>query len=288
MSPVMRLVWLYFLLRRKLGLAKIGQPPRPPAKPTAKNLRNLTLNQKSIDGFLVYSVIPEVPKRTVVYLHGGGYVQPIAKQHWDFITKLSRETNSRFEVVCYGLSPRHNVDAALQLLDKVKAQLSNSQPVVLMGDSAGGGLALTLAQLDWNFVSRLILISPWLDSEFSEETKLYEKRDPWLSANALRYIATVWSGVGSWQRKEVSPLRGAMDGLPPTSLFVGDYELFYPDVIKLSELLKQAAVKVDLDYQPGGMHVYPLIPSPEGIRAFQVIKQQLLAVPERVTGIEPA
>lgn len=284
----MRLVWLYFLLRRKLGLAKIGQPPRAAAKPTQKNLRGLTLEQRTVNGFSVYSVRPPQEERVVVYIHGGGYVQPIAKQHWDLITKLARETNSRFEVVCYGLSPAYKVDSALQLLDKVRTQLPNSKPIVLMGDSAGGGLALAIAQRDWKFVSKLILISPWVDSEFAAETMMFEKRDPWLSASSLRYIATVWSGVASWERKEVSPLRYSMQGLPPTCLYVGDYELFYPDVMKLAELMKQAGVEVSMDFQPGGMHVYPLIPSPEGIRAMGVIKAQLLAVSERVTGIEPA
>jgi acetyl esterase/lipase len=79
----------------------------------------------------------------------------------------------------------------------VRTQLPNSKPIVLMGDSAGGGLALAIAQRDWKFVSKLILISPWVDSEFADETKMYEKRDPWLSASSLRYIATVWSGVKS-------------------------------------------------------------------------------------------
>ncbi len=102
----MRVVWLYFLLRRKLGLAKIGQPPRAPAKPTSKQLRKLELQHEIVDGFSVYSVVPERFERTVVYLHGGGYVQPIATQHWSLITELARETSSKFVVVCYGLSPR--------------------------------------------------------------------------------------------------------------------------------------------------------------------------------------
>ncbi|MFM2023130.1 MAG: hypothetical protein RIR89_522 [Actinomycetota bacterium] len=288
MSAVMRIVWLYFLLRRKLGLAKIGQPPRSPAQPNRRQLRGLKISKHQIDGFTVYSVQPAVSNRTVVYLHGGGYVQPIASQHWDLITRLARETNSRFEVVCYGLSPAYTVDMALKLLEKVKARLSGVRPIVLMGDSAGGGLALAIAQNSWNFLSKLILISPWVDSEFSEEVKLYAQRDPWLNPAALQYIATVWSGVGSWRRLEVSPLRGSMRGLPPTTLFIGDYELFYPDVMKLAEKMKQEGVSVNLDFQAGGMHVYPLIPSREGNRALQVLKRDLLEVSERVTGIEPA
>ncbi len=288
MSPVMRIVWLYFLLRRKLGLAKIGQPPRPPAKPTSKQLQGLSLEHERVDGFSVYKVVPASSERTVIYLHGGGYVQPIASQHWALITRLARETSSEFVVVSYGLSPKYKVDHALDLLKKIEPRVSGSKPVVLMGDSAGGGLALAIAQTGWKFIARLILISPWVDSEFSEATKPNEKRDPWLNADSLRYIATIWSGVGSWQRSEVSPLRGSMRELPPTSLFVGDYELFYPDLIALADKMRSEGVALNLDYQKGGMHVYPLIPSPEGLRAIEVIKRDLLEVSERVTGIEPA
>lgn len=288
MSPVMRMVWLYFLLRKKLGLAKIGQPARSPAQPTTKQLQGLRLERETIDGFPIYRVLPPSSERKVVYLHGGGYVQPIASQHWALITKLARETNSEFEVVCYGLSPKYKVDHALDLLKKIEQRISERKPVVLMGDSAGGGLALAIAQTGWKFVARMILISPWVDSEFPQANKPYEKKDPWLNADSLRYIATIWSGVGSWQRSEVSPLRGSMRGLPPTSLFVGDYELFYPDLIALAEKMRSEGVALNLDYQKGGMHVYPLIPSPEGLRAFEVIKRDLLEVSERVTGIEPA
>jgi hypothetical protein len=56
MSFSMRVVWLYFLLRKKLGLAEIGQPPRAPAKPTARQLRGLRLGSRKVDGFDVLTV----------------------------------------------------------------------------------------------------------------------------------------------------------------------------------------------------------------------------------------
>ena len=267
MSPVMRIVWLYFLMRKKLGLAKIGQPPRAPAQPTSKQLRGLGFESETIDGFVVNRVIPIEAARVAVYLHGGGYVQPIASQHWDLITKLARLTNTEFIVPRYGLSPKYKVDDALALMAKVKAKLPADKKVILMGDSAGGGLALALAQSSWSDVNKLILISPWVDSEFGEETAEYEKRDPWLNAKSLRYIATVWSGIGDYRRKEVSPLRGELYDLPETVLFAGDYELFYPDLLKLRDLLFEAGVRIRFLQQQGGLHVYPLIPSPEGNQA---------------------
>lgn len=271
MSLVMRLVWIYFLLRKKLGLAKIGQPPRSPAKPSKKQLQGLSLNLEIVDGFKLYRVSPETASKSVVYLHGGGYVQPIAKQHWDAITQLARVTNSEFVVPCYGLSPRYKVSDALLFLEKVRESLDSSKKTILMGDSAGGGLALALAQTTWRDIEALVLISPWVDSEFGEETKIYEARDPWLNANSLRYIATVWSGVGDFRRAEVSPLRADVGQLPRTSIYAGDYELFFPDLEKLHKKMMDARVAVTMHRQPGGLHVYPLIPSPEGKRALKQI-----------------
>ncbi len=277
MSFAMRVVWIYFLLRKKLGLAKIGRPPRAPARPSSKQLQGLTQSLEVIDGFNLYRIRPEKIMQTVVYLHGGGYVQPIAKQHWDLIAHLARETKSEFVVPCYGLSPKFKVDDALSFLERVKGKLDSSKKIVLMGDSAGGGLALALAQSSWPDIQSLVLISPWVDSEFGEETKMYEERDPWLNANSLRYIATIWSGVGDFRRKEVSPLRGELKNLPRTSIYAGDYELFYPDLQKLYSKMKDAGVAVTLHNQPGGLHVYPLIPSPEGKQALNQLTLDLLA-----------
>jgi len=267
MSFAMRVVWIYFLLRKKLGLAKIGRPPRAPARPSSKQLQGLTQSLEVIDGFNLYRIRPEKIMQTVVYLHGGGYVQPIAKQHWDLIAHLARETNSEFVVPCYGLSPKFKVDDALSFLKQVKDKLDSSKKIVLMGDSAGGGLALALAQSSWPDIQSLVLISPWVDSEFGEETKMYEERDPWLNANSLRYIATIWSGEGDFRRIEVSPLRSSMHGLPRTFIYAGDFELFYPDLKKLVSKLAEAGVEVHLREQQGGLHVFPLIPSPEGKQA---------------------
>ena len=275
MSIVMRVVWIYFLLRKKLGLAKIGQPPRPPARPSAKQLSGLSQSIEVVDGFSLYRISPDSPSQTVVYLHGGGYVQPIAKQHWDLITFLSRKTNSEFVVPCYGLSPEFNVDDALSFLQKVQSKIDFQNKVILMGDSAGGGLSLALAQTSWNQISTLILISPWVSSEFGYQSVPYERRDPWLNANSLRYIATIWSGQADYRRKEVSPILGRMSGLPPTVIFAGDYELFYPDLILLADRMMESGVKVTLIKQRGALHVYPLIPSKEGKRARDQLVEHL-------------
>ena len=271
MNPVMRVIWLFFMAKKKLGLTKLGRPARAPAKPNKSQLRGLTIETKELGGFPLHTVKSEkTSERIVVYLHGGGYVQPIAKQHWDLIAKIARESASTVMVPRYGLASRYNVDDAFEFLELVRKEVAKTDlPVVLAGDSAGGGLALAIAQLPaWQkLTKKLILIAPWVDSEWSyEDFEVYENRDPWLLSQSLRYIAIVWSNRGDYRRLEVSPLRGKMTGLPPTSIYIGDYDLLYLDALALRDKLDQAGVENTLHFEPGALHVYPLIPSPEGVK----------------------
>ncbi|MGA0413515.1 MAG: alpha/beta hydrolase [Aquiluna sp.] len=276
----MRIVWLFFMAKKKLGLTRLGRPARPPAMPTSKQLRGLSIDTKVVGGFPLHVVKSSSPsERVVVYLHGGGYVQPIAKQHWDLIAKIARETSSTVFVPRYGLASRHNVDDALGFLELVRKEVAGlGLPVVIAGDSAGGGLALTIAQQSsWQQITkRLILIAPWVDSEWNyEDFECYENRDPWLLSQSLRYIAIVWSGRGDYKRVEVSPLRGEMRGLPPTSIYVGDYDLLYQDALALKMKLAAAGIENTLHFQPGALHVYPLIPSPEGTAAVRKMLDEI-------------
>jgi len=279
-NPVMRIVWLFFMAKKKLGLTRLGRPARPPAMPTSKQLRGLSIETKVVGGFPLHVVKSSSPsERVVVYLHGGGYVQPIAKKHWDLIGKIARETSSTVFVPRYGLASRHNIDDAIGFLELVRKEVAGlGLPVVIAGDSAGGGLALTIAQQgSWQKITkRLILIAPWVDSEWSyEDFERYEKRDPWLLSQSLRYIAIVWSGRGDYKRVEVSPLRGELRGLPATSIYVGDYDLLYQDALALKMKLAASGIENTLHFQPGALHVYPLIPSPEGTAAVRKILDEI-------------
>ncbi|MEL0200250.1 MAG: hypothetical protein VW959_02740, partial [Aquiluna sp.] len=103
MSPVMRFIWLFFMVKKKLGLSRLGRPARAAARPTRSQLKGLALETNELGGFQLDIVrSSSAPQRAVIYLHGGGYVQPIAKQHWDLITKISRETRSVVYVPRYG------------------------------------------------------------------------------------------------------------------------------------------------------------------------------------------
>lgn len=280
MSPQMRAIWLAFRARRALGLAQFGRPARPASYPEAKWFPAAEIETSAIESQLVYQISPADFERTLVYLHGGGYVQPISKFHWLLLSEIFRAGGTRIVVPRYGLSPRFNVDHALALMEQVLQRYSGDK-LLLAGDSAGGGLALALAQQErWQrALSGLTLIAPWVDSEFADsDIELFNQRDPWLTPDSLQYIANAWSAVGDYRRKEVSPLRSSMQGLPMTQLFIGDHDLFFPDVTRLAQKLQETAVPLEFYSQPGGLHVYPLLPTPEGVAARQQITRWVVGI----------
>ena len=106
--------------------------------------------------------------RTVVYLHGGGYVAADRPVHVRYAARLASALGARVVLPDYPLTPEHtwrdSHDAMADLAERLGA---DSEEVVLAGDSAGGGyalaLALTLRDRGGPQPSRLLLHSPWVD-----------------------------------------------------------------------------------------------------------------------------
>ncbi|MCC3301872.1 alpha/beta hydrolase fold domain-containing protein [Arthrobacter sp. zg-Y895] len=248
------------------------------------------MEQRSVEGFSCYSVVPRsagtsVPgtaARAVLYLHGGSYISPISAWHWRFIGRLAA-AGHRVEVPLYGLAPDYSHRDAPVLLAAVYRKLLedfDSQDVAFMGDSAGGGLALAFAQQlsEWSLPQprRLILLSPWVDVAMENpELAAVEAVDPWLSRAGLRVAARAWASGDDLTDPRVSPFNGRLSGLPPTDVFVGTHDLPYPDVLRLESLMRSAGIPVSLHVADGAVHVYPLLPVPEGRAARKKILELL-------------
>jgi len=107
---------------------------------------------RELDGypFPVCEVLPRgiAPGRSVLYLHGGGFVSGIDRFHWRYVAALARAAGMRVVVPAYPLTPTHTWrDCHEPLLDLFEqTAIASAGGVTLMGDSAGGGLALALAQ----------------------------------------------------------------------------------------------------------------------------------------------
>lgn len=152
--------------------------------------------------------------------------------------------------------------------------------VILMGDSAGGGLSLALAEQikleGIRMPDELILLSPWVDATMENpDVEQYAEEDPWLSVPWLRVCGRRWAGDEDPHSYQASPINGDLEDLHHVTVFSGTKEVFYPDLMKFFDQIKQDSTN-ELIVGKDMMHVYPLMPIPEAKPACDVIFRKIM------------
>ena len=235
-------------------------------------------------GFPVYALRrdgTEAPRRTVFYLHGGGYVHPADARHWIFSTRLADALGAGTVLPAYPLAPEFTVEDSFAQMLALFVEVAAGSPdgVVLVGDSAGGGYALALAQAlrdaGGPVPERLVLIAPWVDLTGSTPgTAEAAQRDPWLSPAHLPLYASFWAGAEDPERladPRVSPGLGDLRGLPPALMLCGTRDLLQPGCEALFDRAQETDWSLEYAVAPGLLHVYPLMPIPEARAALEQI-----------------
>ncbi|KAH4250330.1 hypothetical protein HBI04_034910 [Parastagonospora nodorum] len=253
---------------------------------------DISIQRVDVNSWPLYLVSSNAQKsengETVVYLHGGAFYREIDPFHWKFIAQLARSTGLDVLVPIYPLIPRPTATAA-QVIDGIVSicKLSERRIVGLMGDSAGGHMALATAQYAPDIAATLkfiVLISPVLDIELMHpEVIRLEKNDPWLSIEGLKSVVLpAWRANLKTEDALASPLFGAIDKLPPVLLLSGTDDMLNADARRLSarfqggdgsECVKGSVEVEGFRYveEEGMIHVYPLLPCWEGEEARKLI-----------------
>ncbi len=219
----------------------------------------------------------------VLYLHGGGYVNPPQKVQWDTCNTIATQANCEVTLPVYFTAPNFTYDecygALLELYDSMLTTYAPSD-IVIMGDSAGGGLALGLAmwlgELGYEQPRLIIAYSPEMDIAMSNpDLKAYEKLDAMLAIDGIVEMGRVWAGGADPTDYRLSPIHGDTSNLAPIILFAGTRELLYPDEIKfVAQATEQGA---DVSYYEGENlgHCWPLYPTPEGAAALKIVSDAI-------------
>jgi epsilon-lactone hydrolase len=208
------------------------------------------------------------PGRTALHFHGGGYCVGSALLVRTWAAHLSAQAACRVVVPEYRLAPANPHPAALKdARDVMDAVLGETGPgaVVLSGDSAGGGLALSLvlAMRDGGeeLPAGCILLSPWLDlSRDRRAVPGLVRRDVLLSPRWLEACATGYADPAEWADPSVSPLLAAHGGLPPLLIQAGSDDLLAPDAAGLAASASAAGVDVTYTRWPRMWHNFALRP----------------------------
>ena len=220
-------------------------------------------------------------KPVVLYIHGGAYLHNFSPLHFKAMAEWATATGCGIVTPNYPLLYRYTARDAHPLMMQLYQQLLqlySAGRLIIMGDSAGGGFTLALAQEiqgdSIDLPRRLVLISPWVDVLGGDEA--LQQHDTFLNAEVLRKVGTDWAGEINPRDPKISPLYGDMQGLPPTDLFTGTWEILYTDIVKTFDRMKAAGVDAQLHVAEKMGHVYPLWPCPEGKKARKEIAEIIL------------
>jgi epsilon-lactone hydrolase len=239
---------------------------RGPALPGPVMRWRYRIAERAFHGCRVFTVAPRqaATNRHILYLHGGGYFAPIMREHWWLVGRLVRRLRCIARVPLYPLAPEHTAREVLaHMMGLTREVLDSLGPgnVSLIGDSAGGGMALALAQQLRDqkapLPRALVLLSPWLDATVSDpRQRALARIDRLLDIPGTCAAGRIYAGDLPLTDPRVSPLFGTLRGLPPIAVFTGTHDLLNPDARHLKEKAEQEGARLKFREYDGMFHVW--------------------------------
>ena len=238
--------------------------PRPP-----RGTQTLAVNLGGVPADRV--VVPASnPHCHVLYLHGGGYVAGSARVCRDLTWRIAAQCRATVFALDYRLAPEHPFPAALEdALAAYRSLLAGGarpETIAVVGDSAGGGLALALMMRLRDggvpLPTAAAVVSPWTDLALTGASlHLNAAVDPLLPAELAARLVAVCLGGADPRDPCVSPLYGDPAGLPPTLILAGGDDVLRDDAVRMADRMTGAGCEVELEVWPRMWHCWYLCAS---------------------------
>lgn len=234
----------------------------------------------------------EQPSGALVWIHGGGMIMGSPESAHDFCSRVAGELGVLVVSVDYRLAPEdpfpaglHDCFAALTWVHENAGELGVDRTrIAVGGDSAGGGLAASLAQLaqdrDGPSVCFQLLVYPMLDDRTVVRAEADGTQGLIWTRASNRFGWTSYLGheptlADTADELPAAPARRAdLAGLPPAWIGVGDIDLFLAEDVDYATRLEAAGVPCELVVEPGMFHgadaVLPKAPSMVAFRSRMV------------------
>jgi acetyl esterase/lipase len=202
----------------------------------------------------------------VYYLHGGAFVLGLNSLYYSMIGRLAKISKAKIVAPDYPLPPEHNVN---EIHEWVKSRYietiakHNPNNIIIMGDSAGGNLAIAL--VDWIMTSELrkpsnlILLSPWVDLELKNPKLEANPSEQLLDKKDIQKAAIRFANGLDLKEPLISPLYHNNLKLPKTTMFSGDLDLLHDDIVRFSKKNPKITLKIT-NHMP---HVHMIMPTKE-------------------------
>lgn len=240
----------------------------------------------------IFIITPKKREKTqtkILYFHGGSYVAEATKQHWDFIEKIVNDTGATVILPDYPLTPKYNYKDVFKMVVPLYKEIIDridTNQLIIMGDSAGGGLALALEEKigeeNLSMPEKTILISPWLDVRLTNpKIEEVQKKDKQLNKETLKLAGMAYAGEDGINSYLVNPIEGNLSKLKNITILTGTCDILNPDVHILKEKAEKVNLVIDIKEYEGAKHVWVIEKNSSQEleeQAYQEIKNQILSL----------
>ena len=243
--------------------------------------RVVRVGKADLDG--VYAEVltrPEADLTTVLFLHGGAYVVGSPKFVRQITSWLTWSLRARTFAITYRLAPRHRFPAALDdSLTAYRWLLDHGvdpRTIVIMGDSAGGGLtvATLVAARDEGLPmpAAAVCLSPWTDLTATGGTMETNVATDYLPAGKIPHAVAMVVGDADPTDPRVSVINADLTGLPPLQVFAGGNEVLLDSITAFVDKARAADVEVDFVIEPHMYHDW-LTVLPGGVASMLTVER---------------
>jgi monoterpene epsilon-lactone hydrolase len=210
-----------------------------------------------------------VQDRVLLCAHGGGYVAGSMYTHRKTYGHVAKAIGCRALIVDYRRAPESvhpgPVNDMARSYKWLLDQGIRPNHVALIGDSAGGGLAVTTIlrarEQGLPLPTATMPLSPWLDMDATGETfETNAAKDLIVTREVIQIMASMFLGEGGNRQDPLAnPLRADLRGFPPIYIQTGADETLLDDSLKLADLARRSGVDVTLEVVPEMQHVFQFL-----------------------------
>lgn len=251
--------------------------------PSQAMRKTVNVEDHWFQGFRWFRITSKTPVKTgatkkILYFHGGAWVMPEGSQQLDFARWLANNSGAEVYFPEYPLAPENDAEKSVGwAFDFYKEMLKTSpaSEIAVMGDSAGGGIALSLAMMARNAgvpqPNNLILFSPGVDIsiERTPEEKSYNDK---IAGTGLFAVVSKsqpdilkwWQGNLPETDYRVNPLFGNLKGLAPMTIFVGSTENV--SIMKFASKAAEERVPIKYWEKLNAVHTWVVLPNQDNSR----------------------
>lgn len=232
-----------------------------------KPKKDIAVYDIRLGGVPAYKVIPQgAPEDKLIFvLHGGGYVMGGGEYCRFAGVGIARTTGCMAVSVDYALAPEHpfpaGLDDAYAAYRALIEQGFSPSNIVFYGDSAGGGLCLSLCHrlkdTGMPLPAAVVALSPATDLTGVGESRTSKLKVDRLFSKGVKGVAEMYAPGQELRQPYISPFYGDFSGFPPLRIYVGENEILLSDSLDVAEKAYRQGVDAMVQVWAGMFHVFP-------------------------------